>query len=172
MLQCTHVSALHFTTGDKGGFKTQWSAKNRAFLRNPVALYFTVHAISCMHSVLTKSSTDAATWAHDNSYVFYVKCGSINRTFTYVFTGTKTYNTDVFSASKRTNTYVFSAFKRWKLTYWHLKINPYEYWNRGINFIISCHINYLVFSCLLVYLIWNDNISFCFVWFLPARFQE
>ncbi len=23
-----------------------------------------------------------------------------------------------------------------------------------------------------VYLIWNDNISFCSVWFLPARFQE
>ncbi len=44
--------------------------------------------------------------------MFYVKCGSIKRTFTYVFTGTKTYNTDVFSASKRINTYVFSAFKR------------------------------------------------------------
>ncbi len=104
------------------------------------------------------------TWSHDNSYVFYVKCGSIKRTFTYVFTGTKTYNTDVFSASKRINTYVFSAFKRWKLTYWlHLKMNPYEYWNCGNNFIISCHINYLVFSCLPIYLIWNDNISFCSV---------
>ncbi len=103
-----------------------------------------------------------STWSHDNSYVFYVKCGAIKRTFTYVFTGTKTYNADVFSASKRTNTYVFSAFKRWKLTYWlHLKMNPYEYC--GINFIISCHINYLVFSCLPVYLIWNDNISFCCV---------
>ncbi len=37
--------------------------------------------------------------------------------FTYVFTGTKMYNTDV-----------FSAFKRTKLTYRpHLNINPYKY---------------------------------------------
>ncbi len=132
-------------------------------------MYNSIH----VQHVIQLSKYPHSTWSHDNSYVFYVKCGSIKRTFTYVFTGTKTYNTDVFSASKRINTYVFSAFKRWKLTYWlHLKMNPYEYWNCGINFIISCHINYLVFSCLPVYLIWNDNISFCSVWFLPARFQE
>ncbi len=45
--------------------------------------------------------------SQDNSYAFYVKRGSIKHTFTYVFTGTKTYNTDVFSASKRT-TFTFS----------------------------------------------------------------
>ncbi len=62
------------------------------------------------------------TWSHDNSYVFYVKCGSIKRTFTYVFTGTKMYNTDVFPASKHTNTYIFSAFKRTKL-WWPRELN-------------------------------------------------
>ncbi len=70
--------------------------------------------------ILKVLSCVISTWSHDNSYVFYVKCGSIKRTFTYVFTGTKTYNTDVFSASKRINTYVFSAFKRWKLTYYYI----------------------------------------------------
>ncbi len=91
-----------------------------------------------------------STWSHDNSYVFYIKCGSIKRTFTYVFTGTKTYNTDIFSASKHPYNYIFSAFKHTELTYRrHLKINPYEYWKCGINCIISCHINYLVFNCII-----------------------
>ncbi len=63
------------------------------------------------------TTSGCSTLSHDNSYVFYVKCGSIKRTFTYIFTGTKTYNTNVFSASKHT-----------KLTYRrHLKMNPYEY---------------------------------------------
>ncbi len=113
-----------------------------------------------------------ATW-YDNSFVFYIKCGSTKLTFTYVFTGTKTYNTDV-----------LSAFKRTILTYWrHLKMNTCEYWNYCIHLIIivvfSCHINGLIFfstallNCLLDYLIWNYNILFCSVWFLhPARFQE
>ncbi len=100
-------------------------------------------------------------WSHDNSYVFYVKCGSTKHTFSYVFTDTKMYNTDVFTASKRTNTYAFLAFKHTQLTYlWHLNIYPYEYWNLNVNFIIivvfSCHIIGLMFSiallnCLLVY---------------------
>ncbi len=49
-----------------------------------------------------------------------------------------------------------------------LQINPYEYWKRGINFIIivfSCHYNGIIFSiallnCLLIYLIWNDSYHF------------
>ncbi len=53
-------------------------------------------------------------------------------------TGTIAYNTDLISVSKRTNTYVFSHCKHTKLTYRHLKMNPYEYLNCGTNFIISC----------------------------------